>query len=136
MKQTITTDDMTGAQTETAEVKITVGDVTGTLDLSAESLAALTALVNGNGADALREILTPAKSAKSGTSGPSKTPVAGTNVVPSVIREWATANKWTYPKGHANAGKSAPATGKLPPELISAYIAANPASKSTDAGAK
>lgn len=136
MKQTITTDDLTGTQTETAEVKITVGDANGTLDLSAESLAALTALVNGEGANALRAILTPAKSPKSGTSGPSKTVVPGTNAVPSEIRAWATANKWTYPKGHANAGKPAPATGKLPPELVSAYSAANPANASTDAPAK
>lgn len=100
MKITSTRDDVTGAElAESQEIKLTVGDASGTLDLGPDSIAALTALVNGEGSGLLAALLAPAgpavrqrrgsASASRGGSRDGK-PDPATGATPEEIRAWAT----------------------------------------------
>lgn len=119
--QTITTvtDDLTGAtvtESDVTETTITVGELSGKLDLTAESLSALSALVKGDGADALRALLSAKQNGKrSGGSGRSSEFVTGTTVTASEIRAWQAAN-----------GKNANKSGRIGADAVAEYLAANP----------
>jgi Lsr2 len=121
MRVTTINDDVTGLPvTDATEVKITIDGVTGTLDLSAESLAALRALAAGDGASALAALLAPPESTaktsrpRSGKRSGDAKPVAGTDAPVDEIRAWAKGNGFTVND-----------RGRVPKDAVAAFIAAH-----------
>ena len=94
MKITMTRDDVTGAElTESQEIKITVGDASGTLDLGPDSFAALVSLANGEGPAKLAALLAPhvapVKRGRKTSGTRDGKPDATTGATPDEIRTWA-----------------------------------------------
>lgn len=133
MKITTTRDDITGRElTESQETKITVGDVTGTLDLSPDSLAALLALASGEGPAKLTALLAPpvpftARRTRKGSGGNRDgKPDPVTGATPEEIRAWAEQQGITVSK-----------RGRVPSDVRDRYITAhggNAASAASTAG--
>jgi Lsr2 len=124
-KRVITVDDLTGRETETKEVEVTVNGKKAKLDLSPESLAALEALVSGNGPEAFASIFkaptVPVRASKSTRStstangGSGKGGSGLDSATLTIIREWARGN------GYADLKN----TGRLAQSVIREYDAAN-----------
>lgn len=133
MKITMTRDDVTGAElADSQEIPIKVGDVSGTLDLGPDSLAALISLANGEGPGKLAALLAPVapvrrgRKSGSGSGARDGKPDPVTGASPDDIRKWAATQGITVnARGRvpaevrekyrvAHAGKPAPATASAP----------------------
>ena len=121
-------DDVTGLTADDAtKTKITVGDVSGELDLSPESLAALRELASGGGSAALAALLAPAPVAARSTrprsggkrSGDSA-PHAETGMTAEEMRTWAAEHKM-----------SVNPRGRVPKDVVAAIVAAQKSGKPT-----
>jgi hypothetical protein len=107
-------DDLTGnSVVDAQEIKITIGDASGSLDLGPDSLDALTSLVNGEGPDKLRALLAPPVIPAKRASGKRSGSRDG-NPETTAIRQWAIEH------GHA-----VNARGRVPAEVRAAYNAAH-----------
>ena len=121
MKITMTRDDVTGAElTDSQEVPIKVGDVSGTLDLGPDSLAALISLANGEGPGKLSALLAPMTPARrgrkpgSGSGARDGKPDPVTGASPDDIRKWA-----------ATQGITVNARGRVPADVREKYRVAH-----------
>jgi hypothetical protein len=109
MKETVTLDDLTGAEADdAAEIDVMFGNDTYTLDLAAESREALLILFRDHDSEPLRNLLSPivqaveVKAAAKAPSGPAA----------SEIRAYAKAKGWDVPD-----------KGKLPGPIKERYRA-------------
>jgi hypothetical protein len=128
-KREIYTDDITGAEIESANpVKITMDGKTYTLDLGPESVSALTESFSGNGTAALAALIAPAPapvsaSRRRSTGGRAR---KGPDERNAAIREWVAS-----PAGRKALGLAADAEistrGRLPSDWADAYDAAHAA---------
>lgn len=125
-------DDVTGLTTDDAtKTKITVGDISGTLDLSADSLAALRELASGNGSSALAALLAPApitlrstRPRSGGRRSEDSAPNAETGMTALEMRAWAAEHKM-----------SVNPRGRVPKDVVAAIVASQKAGKPTLASA-
>lgn len=123
MRETTIKDDLTGTVLASAtETTLTVGTVTGKLDLGADALAALVALANGEGPAklwALAPVTAPAKPARKtrSKSGASGNKIAADGSDAETVRTWAKENNVAVSE-----------RGRVGKDTVKAYDAAHAAS--------